>query len=170
MEISSTIFTNGKHIPQMYTGYGSDMSPPLEWSDVPKGVRSFALICDDRDAHDPRVSSEPFNHWLIYNMSPNTTYLPQGLPHQEAMEIPVLGMQGYNSFKKVGYSGPKPPPNGEHRYEFTLYALDDVLAIGPGCDRRALLKSIRPHIIATAKLMGTYAKPEAERLHHTELM
>jgi hypothetical protein len=170
MELTSLIFSHGKHIPQAYTGFGSDMSPPLAWSEVPKGVRSFALICDDLDAHDSRISSEPFNHWLIYNMSPNTSNLPQGVPHQEAIEVPVLAMQGYNSFGKIGYSGPKPPPNGEHRYEFTLYALDDVLELGPGTDRRSLLKSMRPHILATAKLMGTYIKPEAERLHHTELM
>jgi phosphatidylethanolamine-binding protein (PEBP) family uncharacterized protein len=29
---------------------GEDISPPLEWSDVPVGTKSYALFCDDPDA------------------------------------------------------------------------------------------------------------------------
>ena len=50
MRLSSTAFSDGAAIPRGHTCDGEDTSPPLAWSDVPKGTRSFALFCDDPDA------------------------------------------------------------------------------------------------------------------------
>ena len=50
IRLSSTAFTDGSDIPPKYTCDGADLSPPLAWSNVPKGTRSLALIVDDPDA------------------------------------------------------------------------------------------------------------------------
>ena len=50
ISITSTAFEAGKPIPKKYTGEGEDLSPPLAWSNVPKGTKELALICDDPDA------------------------------------------------------------------------------------------------------------------------
>ena len=55
ISITSTAFEAGKPIPKKYTGEGEDLSPPLAWSNVPKGTKELALICDDPDAPDGNV-------------------------------------------------------------------------------------------------------------------
>ena len=50
MELKSLAFEAGDLIPAKYTCDGSDVSPPLSWSDAPSGTQSFALISDDPDA------------------------------------------------------------------------------------------------------------------------
>ncbi|HKK66189.1 MAG TPA: YbhB/YbcL family Raf kinase inhibitor-like protein, partial [Clostridia bacterium] len=67
------------------------------------------------------------------------------------------GMQGKNSFGKVGYGGPC-PPGGTHRYFFTLYALDIQLDVSPGLDKQELLNTIGGHVLGKAQLMGTYER------------
>lgn len=63
--VRSSAFDPGRPIPDKHTGDGEDVSPPLEWSDLPKGTRELALIVDDPDA----PSSEPWVHWVIYKGS-----------------------------------------------------------------------------------------------------
>ena len=58
-----------------------------------------------------------------------------------------------------GYDGPCPPWNDElvHRYVFTLYALDIVGCVPEGrFGGNELRNAIAGHILAEAKLTGTY--------------
>ena len=50
MKLFSRNFENGGEIPRRYTCDGENINPSLEWSDVPEGVKSFALIVEDHDA------------------------------------------------------------------------------------------------------------------------
>src|SRR6266487_4011536 len=45
MQLTSTAFKEGKAIPETHAYENKNLSPPLEWSDVPAGVKSLALIC-----------------------------------------------------------------------------------------------------------------------------
>lgn len=60
-----------------------------------------------------------------------------------------------------GYDGPCPPWNDMrvHRYHFTLYALGVERLNVPGEDFTAVeaMEAMRPHILAEARLTGTYA-------------
>ena len=47
MKVTSSAFQAGQAIPTKYTCEGADISPPLQWSGVPAGAKSLALICDD---------------------------------------------------------------------------------------------------------------------------
>ena len=58
MLMTSSAFDNRQPIPKRNTTDGKDISPPLEWRDIPKGTRTFVLICDDPDAPTP----EPWVH------------------------------------------------------------------------------------------------------------
>jgi len=59
-------------------------------------------------------------------------------------------------FGEVGYGGPA-PPDKRHTYVFKLYALDTGLDL-PGKSTKAdVEKAMKGHIIAEAKLTGTYA-------------
>jgi hypothetical protein len=80
MQLTS-VFENGAPIDSKYTGEGKDVSPPLSWFDVPNGVMSFALICDDPDAPNPqRPAKEPWVHWVVFNIASDVTALPEGIP------------------------------------------------------------------------------------------
>src|SRR5690242_19092898 len=109
MQLTSTAFREGESIPKQYTGDGKNVSLPLRWSDVPDGVKSFALICDDPDA--PRGT---WVHWVLFNVPAETRELPEGVP---AEKVVLNGAkQGINDFSKAGYGGPAPPPGKPHRY------------------------------------------------------
>src|SRR5438128_2167054 len=120
MRLVSTAFLEGSPIPRKHTGDGSDVSPPLEWSDVPEGTKSLALICDDPDA--PRGT---WVHWVVFNIPAERKDLPEAQPPRGS--LPSGARQGKNDFGKLGYGGPAPPPGKPHRYMFKLYALDTTL-------------------------------------------
>jgi len=154
MTLKSPAFADGERIPEKYTGEGQDLSPPLEWSDPPEGTKTLALLCDDPDA--PRGT---WDHWVLWNVPAALRKLPEGVPNRE--RLPDLGgtVQGSNSWPKIGYGGPMPPPgHGTHHYHFVLYALDAAMDLKPGANKDALQKAMKGHILAEARLMGTYSR------------
>ncbi|MBX9812004.1 MAG: YbhB/YbcL family Raf kinase inhibitor-like protein, partial [Burkholderiales bacterium] len=44
--LKSPAFAHNGAIPRQYTCQGADESPPLEWSGLPAGTKSLALIVD----------------------------------------------------------------------------------------------------------------------------
>ena len=62
LEIQSPAFATGAPIPKEYTQQGSDMSPPLEITNIPKGTQSLVLVCVDPDAPDPEAPKLTFVH------------------------------------------------------------------------------------------------------------
>ena len=153
MRLTSPAFRDGERMPAKYTGDGEDLSPPLEWTDPPEGTRTLALICDDLDA--PRGT---WNHWLLWNLPPDWRKVPEGIAKEHAPKTLGGGVQGRNSWPRLGYGGPTPPPGtGTHRYVFTLYALDRALDLAPGADKAALVARMEGHVLAKASLTGTYS-------------
>ncbi|NLE38995.1 MAG: YbhB/YbcL family Raf kinase inhibitor-like protein [Pirellulaceae bacterium] len=156
--ITSPAFAEETRIPVMYTGDGEDVSPPIEWSDLPEGTKELALICDDPDA----PTEEPWVHWVIYKIPGNATGLPEGIPKKARLKDGVM-LQGQNSWStpkspSVGYRGPSPPKGGDHRYRFTLYALSGKLVVQPGMTKKQLLAEMQGHILATGRLTGLYSR------------
>lgn len=151
LDISSDAFKNGSEIPSQYTCKGQNISPKLTWRGAPPNTKSFALIMDDPDA-----PGGTFCHWIIYNIPPNKQELASGIPASSNLQDG--SRQGINDFRRVGYSGPCPPPGKPHRYFFHLYALNTDLAITGSVDRNGLLKAIEGHIIAKGDLMGLFRR------------
>jgi Raf kinase inhibitor-like YbhB/YbcL family protein len=146
IDVTSTAFEEGGAIPARYTCDGLNISPPLQWSSVPDGTRSLALISDDPDA-----PSGTFVHWVIYNLPPDTRRLPEDVPNRET--LPSGAVQGVNGAGTLGYRGPC-PPSGTHRYFFKVYALDTELDPGGG----DLVGAMEGHVLAEGRLMGTYRR------------
>lgn len=150
----------GAQIPPVYTqhGPGRDISPPLAWKDVPKGTKGLALILDG-PAYG--VSRDPFVHWVVYNIPPAASGLPEALPMEARLDSPdeLRGlMQGPTGWRTPGYRGPLPGAdvgNNPQLFRFTLYALDSALDLKPGLDKTALLNAIKGHVIATAAMEVT---------------
>ncbi len=154
MKVESAAFKNGQKIPVKYTGDGEDISPPISWSNVPDGTVEFALICDDPDAPTPK----PWVHWVIYKIPADVRALPENLPKLAILETPIKAYQGRNSWTRVGYNGPAPPPGSIHHYHFTVYALDTALDIKETANKEQLLSAMEGHIIGKGSIVGTYKR------------
>ncbi len=150
MVLVSASFKEGESIPVRYSLYGENPSPDLSWDKAPEGTRSYVLICRDPDA-----PSGTFYHWVLFNVPETVSGLPEGTGRE--VSLPTGGTQGTNSFRRVGYDGPK-PPSGTHRYYFDLYALDTVLVLDETAAASRLLEAMKGHEIAQASLMGKYKK------------
>ena len=152
IEITSSAFTEGARIPTKYTCDGEDASPPLNWTGVPQGAKSIALITDDPDA-----PGGTWVHWVLYGLPPDTTELPEGLPKTD--ELRSGARHGVTDFGRNEYGGPCPPPGrGAHRYYFKVYALDAEIGLGAGSTKQDVLEAMKGKILAEGQLMGTYLR------------
>ncbi len=101
MKLWSDSWVNGERIPTRYAAgkpdiaagvtFSDNLNPHLEWSEVPVGTKSFALICHDFDvpskgddvnqlgrevpADLPRVD---FFHWVLVDLPPRPTVIEEG--------------------------------------------------------------------------------------------
>ncbi len=152
MIITSPSFKHDGAIPARHTCDGLNISPLLDWTGVPAGSKSLALIVDDPDAPDPGAPKMTWVHWVIYNIPPDS----HGLPETTAAEgLPPGTLQGLNDWRHTGYEGPC-PPIGKHRYFFKLYALDTLLPDLKRPTKAALEKAMQGHVIGQAVLKGLY--------------
>jgi Raf kinase inhibitor-like YbhB/YbcL family protein len=154
LELSSPDFRNGGEIPALHTCEGKDVSPALAWSHLPRETASLVLIVDDPDAPDPRAPKMTWVHWVLYDVPPTATGLPQGVA---TAGLPHGTREGLNDWRRSGWGGPC-PPIGRHRYFFRLYALDTILGDLSRPTRAAIEKAMQGHVLASAELMGTYEK------------
>ncbi len=139
MKISSPAFKNGDVLPVTFTCEGEGVSPPLEASDVPTGTKSLVLIVDDPDA-----PAGTWVHWLVWNIPPSTRVIPKGARG--------IGIEGTHDGQKGGYGGPCPPRGPSHTYRFKIYAIDSMLELGAGADKRMLAGKMEGHIIEMAEI------------------
>lgn len=154
LTLVSPSFEHQCDIPSRFTCEGADISPALQWSGIPQGTQTLALIVDDPDAPDPKNPRMTWVHWILYNIPASATELPEGL---KPAHLPSGTQEGLNDWKRTGYGGPC-PPIGKHRYFFKLYALDTELPVVKNITKSQLEKSMQGHILATAELIGLYKK------------
>lgn len=154
LTLKSSAFHHGTDIPVRYTCQGTDISPPLSWSQVPGSTKSLVLIVDDPDAPDPKAPKMTWVHWLLYNIPPSTLALTENI---NKAQLPPGTREGVNDWKRTGYGGPC-PPIGRHRYFFKLYALDCVLDDLNSPTKPELEAAIKGHILEQAELIGTFKK------------
>lgn len=147
MKLTSSAFKHNENIPAKYTCEGQDISPPLTIKDIPAEAKSLTLIMDDPDAIKP--AGKVWDHWIVWNISVNSTEIPEGKEPQ--------GVHGKGTGGNLDYHGPC-PPDAEHRYYFKLYALDIKLNLPEGATKAEVEKAMKDHILAKAELMGKYEK------------
>jgi Raf kinase inhibitor-like YbhB/YbcL family protein len=152
MELASSAFEHGAAIPRRHTCEGTDVAPPLRWSGVPPQAKSLVLIVDDPDAPDPAAPQRTWVHWVVLDIAPDTSALPQGGKPQ-----PAGAREGLNDWHRAGYGGPCPPV-GRHRYFFKLYALDRWLPALQRPTKAQVEQAMKGHVLAQAELIGTYQK------------
>ena len=151
MQLVCEAFLNEGEIPEVYTCDGDNIHPPLKILGVPEGARSLVLVMDDPDVPKTLRPDGMFDHWLVWNIPPETTFIPEGEEPQ--------GVVGNNTRGNRGYTGPC-PPDREHRYFFKLYALDRKLDLPQSSSKQELEESMQGAILAECSLMGRYNRPQ----------
>jgi Raf kinase inhibitor-like YbhB/YbcL family protein len=150
--VTSTSYKDGTEIPQKFTCQGGDANPQLAWSGLPANTKSIAIIVDDPDAPDPAKPERTWVHWVVYDIAPTTTSIPES--HGEA---PPYSRVGKNDFGKTTWGGPC-PPTGKHRYFHKVYALDTMLGDLKEPTKAQLEAAMKGHILGQAQLVATYQK------------
>jgi Raf kinase inhibitor-like YbhB/YbcL family protein len=148
--LTSTAFANNGTIPKRYTCDGSNVSPPLRWTRPPRGAKGMALEVTDTDAAD-NTTAWYFIHWTGWGFAPRAGSLAEG------KSPPAYGL---NSFGRLGYAGPCPPPGQKpHHYVFALYALRVVPHLARGATWTVFYGTlIRKHVVAVTYLTGIYGR------------
>ena len=138
LSITSTDFEEGGEIPKNCGYKHGNEKPHLEFIPGETGLSVYAIIMDDPDAM--KAVGKVWVHWLEYGNTDGGGSFTAGK----------------NDFGEIGYGGPA-PPDGRHTYVFKLYALDTELDLKEGFSKQELEDAMKGHIIAEAKLTGTYA-------------
>ena len=149
MQLNSLAFNYNEAIPTKYTCDGENVSPPFVISDVPEGTQSLALIMDDPDVPTTVQSDGVWNHWVVFNIPPDTKEIVEG---QEP-----AGVHGKGTSGDAGYYGPC-PPDREHRYFFKIYALDTMLDLPEGSSKADVERVMEGHTLDKAELVGRYER------------
>ena len=138
MELTSNDFQEGNEIPKKFGYKHENKQPNVEFSSVPTETKTLAIIMDDPDAM--KAVGKVWVHWLTYhNVADSNSKI-----------------EGKTDFGEIGYGGPA-PPDGRHTYIFKGYALDTSLNLTEGYSKQELEDAMKGHIIAEAKLTGTFA-------------
>jgi len=137
---------------------GENISPPLAWSGVPEGTKSFALLLFDPEGRAP----EGVSHMVLYGIPASVTSFAEGEISQPSDKF----VGGKSAMDKATYWGPGTPPGTDwHHYTFTLIATDlDPKALAPGLTRAELAAALgvgtpTSHVKGTAGLVTRFKHP-----------
>jgi Raf kinase inhibitor-like protein, YbhB/YbcL family len=135
--ITCSDFDEGAEIPKKFGYKFENEEPNISFNRPPSSTTTLALIMDDPDAMG--AVGKVWLHWLQY--------------HNLTESSPV---EGKTDFDEIGYGGPA-PPDRRHTYIFKAYALDTELELKEGFSKQELEGAMKDHILAEAKLTGTFA-------------
>ena len=151
--ITSPDFKEGEEIPKKFGYKLGNVTPTIEFHNIPEGSITIALIMDDPDAMG--AVGKIWVHWLVCNYQDERIKIDD-----RTISFPLSGngmqVEGKTDFDEIGYGGPA-PPDKRHTYIFKAYALDTTLDLKEGYSKQDLEQAMNGHILAEAKLTGTFA-------------
>ena len=146
MKFYSDDFADYGPLDKRFTQESDDLSPTFVVDDVPKNTACLVLTMHDIDS----PGGKEWTHWLVWDISPSTKTI-------SSSKLPHGATEGLNDFGDKGYGGPLPSPGtGDHRYVFSLFALDKAIDFPANVTRNKMLKLMPGHILAQSMWVGTY--------------
>jgi len=149
--LRSSEVADGGQLPKDFTGDGTSSTLPIEWSSVPAGTKSYALIMHHLD---PKGKVKWY--WVLYNIPADTKSLPKNVK-----DVGTLGNNSVNG--RAEYAPPHSKGPGAKTYVYTLYALSAPVSLDvkpSEVSRDMLLAAMRDRILATAEMKVVYSRPE----------
>jgi Raf kinase inhibitor-like YbhB/YbcL family protein len=132
---------------------GENISPPLAWSGVPEGTKSFALLLFDPEGRAPQGVS----HMVLYGIPADVKGFAEGELSQPSDKF----VGGKSTMDRAVYFGPGTPPGTDwHHFTWTLVATDlDPKALPPGLTREELVPALKDHVKGSAGLITRFKHP-----------
>jgi Raf kinase inhibitor-like YbhB/YbcL family protein len=121
MAITSPAFELNGAIPSQYTCDGANLSPPLEWQNVPSKAAALVLFIIDDSSTGPTGGIR----WVVGDISPTAKGVAAG-------KTPEGGVVGSDTQGHSGYGGICPAHGKTSTIEFELYALSKKIPLSPG--------------------------------------
>ena len=160
LTLTTPAWPDGDPIPVKYTQAGEQVSPALNWTNVPEGTQSFVLHMRDPDVARNRGTEDQV-HWLVWNIPGTATGFPENVPKGEQLK------DGSRQISASGavYRGPGAPATGPlHHYTFELYALDTKIDMPAGSDawdtRTKIWAAMQGHVLGKAVYVGLFRRPQ----------
>jgi Raf kinase inhibitor-like YbhB/YbcL family protein len=149
-------------VPLIYTAKafgcaGGNTSPQLHWSGAPPGTKSFVVTLFDRDE---RSTPSGWWHWVVYDLPSTVEQLPKGAGAEHSQLMPAEALQGRTDLGEDAYHGPCPAKGDpQHRYVFTIYALNVAKLPVPADSSGAMVTSVvQDHLLAKAVFVAHYGR------------
>jgi Raf kinase inhibitor-like YbhB/YbcL family protein len=159
MTLMTPAWKDGGLIPLRHTQAGDEVSPALEWTNVPETAASFVLVMHDIDAATGDGTSDLL-HWLVWNIPGTARQLPEGVPSAAQLADGTRQISGTGPY----YRGPGAPATGPpHHYVFELFALDATIEVAPtGASpaetRTAVFAAMAGKVRGKAAMVGMYKR------------
>lgn len=150
IDLSSFGLTDGQIIPVEFTCDGDNISPPLSWNTSLEGIVSYVIVLIDIDAP---VGN--WVHWIIFDIPGDHKSLESAINSEKITGSGIR--QGINDWGRIGYGGPCPPQNREHRYNFRIYALDSFLRLDSP-SLAEIMDAIKDHIMGKGEMILKYKR------------
>jgi Raf kinase inhibitor-like YbhB/YbcL family protein len=157
--ITSSSFKDGQLLAKKNAGAGKEnpncvgenVSPPLAWTNVPAGTKSFALVMTDPEGRGIGV-----DHWIAYGIPATVTGFAEG----ETSKPSDKYVGGIGTAKQNHYMGPCTPPGSPHHYTLVLIATDlDAKALAPGLTKLELFDKLAGHVKGSTGIIGLFKNP-----------
>ena len=160
LTLTTPAWPDGDPIPVKYTQAGEQVSPALNWTNVPEGTQSFVLHMRDPDVARNRGTEDQV-HWLVWNIPGTATGFPENVPKGAQLQD---GSRQISASGEV-YRGPGAPATGPlHHYTFELYALDTKIDMPAGSDawdtRTKIWAAMQGHVLGKAVYVGLFRRPQ----------
>jgi len=143
-----------------YTGGAMGVSPALTWTNTPPNTMSLVLHMHDLEVVRNKTTEDQL-HWLVWNIPPTATGLPEGVPMGATLQ------DGSHQISASGpvYRGPGAPATGPmHHYTFEIFALDTKLDVQAAADafetRTNVMKAMQGHVLGKAVYVGLFKRPQ----------
>ena len=150
-KVSSPAIEHGGPLPVIFTCDGERSSPPVEWTGVPTGTKSFALSL----WHDaPKIKNK--SYWIIYNIPVDVLVIPQ--------DAKGIGVDGHNEKGLTGYDPMCSSGGGVKIYNITVYALSEELRFDTEKVKVAdLITAMEGKILAQDTLTYTFERHKSKK-------
>ena len=158
--LSSPAFKDGEPLPLRFTQTGmgpsgamkpgelsAAVSPPLAWSDPPPGTKAFVLLL--RDHVDVLM-------WAVVDIPGDVRALPEAIPNGNHSAWLPAGAW-HKSYRSNGWLGPGGgrTPASRRTYVWTLYPLDQPLALPEDATSAEIMAAMQGHLTGEKAVMIT---------------
>ncbi|TWO68751.1 YbhB/YbcL family Raf kinase inhibitor-like protein [Caenimonas sedimenti] len=157
----SPAFADGAQLEQKHAGnvptnpncVGQNVAPPLAWTNVPAGTRSFAMLVYDQQGRNGLGVA----HWVAYNIPATVT----AFADNEISGPSPKYTGGKSTLNLPNYMGPCPPVNtGKHHYVFTVIATDvEPGALPAGLTMQELTERLAGRAKGSSSMVLRYGRP-----------